>query len=105
MVNDPLFNFFLASVTYHGDFIDNKSRLLSICPKGWTEEKARNEGIRIYKTFYNYSDENFAYALKQYKSAKTIYKFFYEHSDLTETIRNEDEHKKHFIEDFYQQCL
>ena len=57
-MHDTDFNFVLASLTYHGDLLKCPEVMKTVLPPNWSLEKGRKESVRLYDTFYNYSDAN-----------------------------------------------
>jgi len=82
---DRLFNFFIASITYHGDFIHNDRRLLILTPEDLTQEEGKHEAIWLY----NYFEEGLTYSFKRYSCAKSLYKYFYENCSDVKDIKNQ----------------
>lgn len=55
---DPVFNFVFASLTYHVDITKTSDTdvLRPFLPEGMKIMEGRNEAMRLYSSFYTYSD-------------------------------------------------
>ena len=100
--------FFIASMTYHGDFTWRDAKhvkiLNQLSPKNMfkTVEECRKFAVYIYEALYNYSDKKIEDVF-EYKSLKVLFKYFVDHSDQVDYLWKDPKKREH-LEHFYSWC-